>query len=94
MFSSALMLCPQAGHASAARRGCSAALRRRRLAAQLGALRLPAALEHLRQAVDHDVEEAADAKPDGGRATAVATAGSSKKPMHRTDMPRPQARAC
>ena len=35
-----------------------------RLAAQLGALRLPAALEHLRQPVDHDVQEAADAQPD------------------------------
>src|SRR5512144_1672117 len=36
----------------------------RRLAAQLGALRLPAALEHLRHPVDDDVEEASDAEPD------------------------------
>jgi len=43
-------------------------LRRGFLAAQLGALRLPPALEHLRHAVDHDVEEAADAQADQGRA--------------------------
>ena len=57
-------------------RGADSVSARRRLvgdAEQLGALLLPAALQHQRQAVDDDVQEAADAQPEQGqdeRATA------------------------
>ena len=54
-------------------------LRRGLLAAQLGALGLPAALEHLRQPVDDDVEKAADAEADRRGAPTRAKIGSIVK---------------
>ena len=56
------------GSASAARPGCSGScLRRLPRPREFRALGAPVALHHLRQAVDHDVEERADAQPEGER---------------------------
>jgi len=72
MFSRMPIVCPQAGQRE---RGASRAARarpgerdrftwRRRFAAQFGAMQLPLAFHHARQATDHDVEKTSDDNPE------------------------------
>ena len=60
---------------------------RHRLAGELGAFRAPLALEHFRQAVDHDVEERADAQPEYQRDPGKS--GRLNQPANRRHYARP-----
>ena len=71
---SAVIRCPQAGHAGARDDEVVARASRRAVSPRSSAhCALPAALQHLRQPMDHDVQEAADAKPDEQRDSVAMT---------------------